>query len=63
MQYEKQMSLTHRYRGQTVYLKFYWMKLTTAYLLQYILLTRAMCLVSVLRLLNWSRTGLITQAH
>ena len=26
MQYEKQMSLTHRYRGQTVYLKFYWMK-------------------------------------
>ena len=26
MQYEKQMSLTHRYRGQTVYLKFYWVK-------------------------------------
>ena len=26
MQYEKQTPLTHRYRGQTVYLKFYWMK-------------------------------------
>lgn len=26
MQYEKQMSLTHRYRGQTVFIKFYWVK-------------------------------------
>ena len=26
VQYEKQMSLAHRYRGQTVFIKFYWVK-------------------------------------